>query len=185
VMGSSNACSGTPSASGPTFLRRLTNAEYRQTLRDLVPMANDPTADFPPDLVQNGFDNNAESITVSPVHVEAYRAAAEQVAARASSGTAERSAFVGCALDAASATARATCVRSFVERFGRRAWRRPLSPEEVDAFVALSATSGSSDPYSGVSLVVQAALLSPNFLFRIEVGRPDPARRDRLTIPLT
>ncbi len=171
------ACGGKPLDPGPAFLRRLTNLEYRQTARDLLGVSGDPSTGFPADVAQNGFDNNAESVTISSYHLESYRDAAEQLAGQALSSATSRASVVGCALDGGDAVARATCLRSFVTSFGRRAWRRPLAKEEGDALVALAATaSGNPGPYAGASLVIQAALLSPHFLFRVEVGQTDPAR---------
>jgi hypothetical protein len=67
-------------------------------------------------------------------------------------------------------------LNTFVTSFGLRAFRRPLTPDEVAAFTALAATTqGDPDPKAGVSVVLQAMLQSPNFLDRPEVGVVDPA----------
>src|SRR5687767_9450294 len=60
---------------GPTFLRRLTNVEYANAVRDLVQAIDGLTADFPLDNSKNGFDNNSELITMSTSQVDAYRKA--------------------------------------------------------------------------------------------------------------
>src|SRR5262245_26451347 len=44
---SSAVCAATPLDPGPVFLRRLTNGEYRQTVRDLLGAVPDPTGTFP------------------------------------------------------------------------------------------------------------------------------------------
>jgi hypothetical protein len=158
---------------GPSFLRRLTNPEYQRTVRDLLGEVADPTAEFPADAIRAGFDNNSESITISNAHVEKYRDAAEQLATEVMGDPARRGRLIGCS----PATDGPDCLQRFIETFGRRAYRRPLQPDEVKSFLALAGTAGGgSDPYGGARIVMQAMLMSPNFLFWVEVGRPDPAR---------
>ena len=55
--------------------------------------------------------------------------------------------------------------------FGRRAFRRPLTDEEVSGFVGLSAFAvEANDFYVGVDLVLRALLQDPQFLYRVEIG---------------
>jgi hypothetical protein len=60
----------------------------------------------------------------------------------------------------------------------RRAVRRPVSAEELEAFATLARQTGDTlrDPWQGVGYAVAAALQSPDVLYRVEVGEPDPAR---------
>ena len=62
------------------MIRRLNRAEYNNTVRDLLGVDFRPADDFPPDVPGHGFDNIAGSLSVSPVLVEKYLAAAEKVA---------------------------------------------------------------------------------------------------------
>src|SRR5581483_6085166 len=61
-------------------LRRLNRAEYNNTVRDLLGVDLSPADDFPQDTPGHGFDTAAGALTVSPVLVEKYLAAAERVA---------------------------------------------------------------------------------------------------------
>ncbi len=63
-------------------IRRLNRAEYRNTIRDLVGVDYD-TSSFPQDPPAGGFDNNGAALTMSPLQVEQYLAAAEQILDRA------------------------------------------------------------------------------------------------------
>ena len=75
------------------------------------------------------------------------------------------------------------CTRKIVENLARHAYRRPATTLEIDqlaGLVALSQKQGDSFQ-EGVRLAVQAVLMSPNFLFRIETdpkgiagGAPSP-----------
>ena len=61
-------------------MRRLNRAEYNNTIRDLLGVTFKPGDDFPPDVPGHGFDNSGGVLTVAPVLVEKYLAAAEKVA---------------------------------------------------------------------------------------------------------
>jgi len=61
--------------------RRLNNAEYNYTIRDLTGVDIRPTKSFPIDPAnESGFDNSAESLTISPALVSKYIDAARLVA---------------------------------------------------------------------------------------------------------
>ena len=67
------------------------------------------------------------------------------------------------------------CVEQIITDLARRAYRRPVTRAEIDSllrFVDLAKTNGQSAE-QGVQLAIQAILVSPNFLFRIERD-PDP-----------
>jgi Protein of unknown function (DUF1592)/Protein of unknown function (DUF1588)/Protein of unknown function (DUF1587)/Protein of unknown function (DUF1585)/Protein of unknown function (DUF1595)/Planctomycete cytochrome C len=60
--------------------RRLSNAEYDYTIRDLTGVDIRPTREFPVDPANEaGFDNSAESLTMSPALLKKYLQAARQV----------------------------------------------------------------------------------------------------------
>lgn len=58
---------------------RLNRAEYDATLRDLFGTAKTPSEGFPPDEVAWGFDNVAEALGTTSIHVELWEAAAQDV----------------------------------------------------------------------------------------------------------
>ena len=63
---------------GPVLARRLSNAEFDYTIRDLTGVDIRPTREFPVDPANEaGFDNSGESLTMSPALVEKYLAAAQ------------------------------------------------------------------------------------------------------------
>lgn len=66
---------------GPVSTRRLNNSEYNYTIRDLTGVDIQPTASFPIDAANRaGFDNSAESLTISPSLINKYLDAARSVA---------------------------------------------------------------------------------------------------------
>jgi len=70
---------------GRVVLRRLSNAEYRGSIRDLTGVgALDPGQEFPVDgAAGEGFTNVGQALVMSPEMVEKYLAAAKDVAAHA------------------------------------------------------------------------------------------------------
>src|SRR5581483_5522796 len=66
------------------------------------------------------------------------------------------------------------CGRQIVANLARRAWRRPVSEREVDqllSFVEMARKQGDSFE-QGIRVALQAILVSPHFLFRIERDPP-------------
>ncbi len=68
------------------------------------------------------------------------------------------------------------CAKTILSTFMRRAWRRPVAPEEVEKeykFVAM-ALADKQTFEAAMRVGVEAVLVSPNFLFRIERD-PNPS----------
>ncbi|MBI1841844.1 MAG: DUF1592 domain-containing protein [Verrucomicrobia bacterium] len=63
---------------GRVTVRRLNRNEYNRTLRDLLGIDFQPADDFPQDDVGYGFDNIGDVLSMPPVLLERYIAAAEQ-----------------------------------------------------------------------------------------------------------
>ena len=108
---------------GPSPLRRLTRGEYDRTVHDLLGETRGLAKSFPQEEIEHGFDNSAELRSVSDVLSEGYVAAAEQLATAA---VARLDALAGC--DGKSGEP--ACLDKLLDGFGKRAWRRPLTPEE-------------------------------------------------------
>lgn len=66
---------------GPVLARRLSNAEFDYTIRDLTGVDIRPTREFPIDPAnESGFDNTGESLAMSPSLLNKYLEAARKVA---------------------------------------------------------------------------------------------------------
>ena len=68
---------------GRVTVRRLNRAEYNNTVHDLLGVTFQPAADFPSDDVGYGFDNMGDVLSLSPLLMEKYLDAAEQITADA------------------------------------------------------------------------------------------------------
>lgn len=67
---------------GAVTIRRLNRLEYNNTIRDLFGIQFRPADDFPSDDVGEGFDNIGDVLTLSPLLMEKYFNAADQIAER-------------------------------------------------------------------------------------------------------
>lgn len=145
--------------------RRLTRGEYERTTRDLLGLDAALAREFPADHHALGFDTIAAVQTGSPLLVQLYQHSAEDLAAAAVADPAARAALVRCTPDPADPR---PCAREVVDSFVTRAWRRPPTPAEAARLLSLFTPSDDFD--AGVRLLVEAALLSPHFIFRWEHG---------------
>lgn len=175
------SCNG-PISPGPSPIRRLTQTEYNNTVFTLLGDETYPANSFAPDEEANGFTNQASALVVSPLLAEQYMTAAENLA----SAHAERlltQELPACAGAAGDQDACNQAAESFIRDFGKKAFRRPLTEDEVqmhhDLFVQGTALgAGSYEPRVGLELVIQAMLQSPHFLYRVEYGRPESVEGD-------
>ncbi len=158
----------------PAQLRRLTITEYTNAIHDLV----DPSIAVPTDL--EAIDSNGFGFTTIGAGQVIYsEQAAERlldVALTAARGVlgddTKRTGFVGCS----PTTTSDPCVTDFLKRFGRLAFRRALSDDELSRYQAIVTSTGDSDVWGGLSYAVAGMLSSPNFVFRAEMGEPAPGR---------
>ncbi|MCS7023565.1 MAG: DUF1592 domain-containing protein [Bryobacteraceae bacterium] len=160
-------------AVGPV-LRRLTHAQYNNTIRDLLGDNSRLADQFPPEDFVNGFRNQYQAQNTSPMLAEAYSAAAEKLAGRLFVGGDLRG-IVPCKQRSFDDAA---CRQRFVREFGRRAFRRPLQAAELERYDKLFQIEARKRKqfYDGAQVVVEVMLQSPNFLMRTENGA-DPSLR--------
>ena len=109
------------------------------------------------DTEVHGFDNNVAANTITLGRMDGFWSAAENAAKTVS---------LSRYLSGCPSTGAASC---FVEAFGRRAFRRPLSAEEKADYISLFNQGASRE--AGARYVVQTMLVSPNFLYRTELGQ--------------
>src|SRR4051812_23198971 len=172
----SGPSAGAPGAAGLAPLRRLSVREYTRTVRDLFGLGAVPPTDF-------GIDQDAGGYAVgSPVStsldVERLMDAADQVATAAA---ARLPALLPCNPAPADGAGQDSCARQFIVQFGRRAFRRPLTSDEIEDLGAVYRShrapevgGGFSDAIQGV---VAAMLVAPQFLYHLERGT-SPTIRD-------
>ncbi|HYV48979.1 MAG TPA: DUF1588 domain-containing protein, partial [Myxococcaceae bacterium] len=164
-----------PFAPPPFTLQRLQARQYRRAVEMLLGPEAAAVVTPPEDAAVNGFKaiGNAQ-LSISTAMALRYESSAFAAADAALATPAQRAWLVGC--DPSDA-----CLRSFVARFGRRAFRRSLTGDEISAWAALGADAAATlnDFSGGVGAVAAAMLQSPDFLYLVEVGAPDPEHPGR------
>ena len=183
VIGAGVGCSGPPGPLGQVGsevcsvgihpggapIRRMTRFEYNNAVRDLLGDATRPADSFVAEEEALGFNNQATALGVTQLLAEQYMEASEGIAGRAAK---DWSKLLPC--DPALAGNDA-CAAQFILAFGKKAFRRPLAAAESARLEALYAWGKQQYDFStGLQLVVQAVLQSPRFLYRVEMGMPDP-----------
>lgn len=171
-MGPGPGGSTTPPAAGTdpgsVTMHRLNKVEYNNTVADLIGTTLRPADSFQADGRGAGYDNIASALSLSPDQVALYHAAAEALSDAALG--AGRAKLVTCDLAMGDA-----CVRTILKNFAKRAWRRPVADADLDRLMAVAATAKAhmDTTEAGLKLAVQAVLVSPNFVFRVELD-PNP-----------
>ncbi len=152
---------------GRVTVRRLNRAEYNNTIRDLVGVDFRPARDFPADDVGYGFDNIGDVLSLPPLLMEKYLAAADKIIDEAWKRPELRKRLMP-------RSPRQGGMLYNLRQFATRAYRRPVGDEEVKRLLRLVrlALEQGDGPEVGAKLAFQAVLVSPHFLFRVERDPP-------------
>ena len=151
---------------------RLSRQQWSNTVRDLLKLTDisDIDGDVSGDALV-GFDNEADALFVTEQLRKQLADAAEKLADKVTADAAALARLV----PANAPTDAAGKARAFITSFGQRAFRRPLTDAEVTTHVGLFNQGPTLYPgvdafKAGASLVIQAMLQSPHFLYRTELG---------------
>jgi hypothetical protein len=155
--------------------RRLNEVQYVRSIEQIFGSGIKVPGRFAPPLREEGLmaigDNN---VTVTPSGIEQYELRAREIAAQVLDES-RRDAIMPCAPPSATDFDRDCATRFFI-RYGSLLYRRPLSAAETASVLGIaeasSAQSGSF--YKGLETGLSRLLVSPKFVFRIEVAEPDP-----------
>lgn len=155
---------------GASPIRRLTRFEFNNTVRDLLFDDSRSGDRLPPEVKGNGFSNDAASINTSRVLVDGYHEVAGALAREATGDAAALAKLTSCDV---TSQGEESCAKSFIADFGRKAFRRALTEPEsaafYDVYVIGKEGTGHAD---GLRAVIEMALQSPQFLYRVELGTP-------------
>jgi hypothetical protein len=142
--------------------RRLTQLQYRNTVKDLLGLDAD-TSQFLHDTQTGPFATNA-GLPAQEVDIDRYREQAEALATRAAADVVK---LTRCDPKVMSEDG---CAAAFIAELGARAYRHPLTAEEIGALQRVYAVGKQESHAAGIRLVVEAILQSPSFLYLVEVG---------------
>lgn len=158
---------------GELKLRVLTQSEYRHALSDLLGTISTPLV-LPADTAVAGFVSiGGSQVTVSASAVSLYETAGRVAAAEVFADAPRWQKLVGCEPKADLSD---PCVVTFIQSFGKRAYRRDLDQAEVELWAEVgrkTAQLPESSPAQGLETVTSGLLQSLNFLYRAETNRLD------------
>jgi hypothetical protein len=140
-----------------TQIPRLLNRQYENVVRDLLGVTALDAAPVSAALV-----GDFTGPMTAPAWQQ-YQRAAEKIAVEVMAGP-NRSKFISCD------PAAAGCLKTTIETFGRKAFRRALKPEEVASFETLSKTTPAGTPEQVAEATLHAFLVSPSFLLLPEIN---------------
>ena len=157
-----SACGSDQSQSIPLKrnLRLLTSIEYLNTVKDIFQLSADFNLDdlLPEDFIVNGYRTDRDG-SVSSQRLVAFANAADAVINE-----------IGPLEDLIQSCQNNT--RCLVETISLRILRRPASQQELNYFLGILNRSGEKS-------LIRVLLNSPSFLYRSEMGTPDPNDGDR------
>jgi hypothetical protein len=160
------ACVKSGPQPGFAGMRRLTRAEYDNTILELLGDNSSPAANFPRETLMLGFDNNAQAALVSGLQAEQYELSASALATKAAQNPLS---LMGCT----AGEAEDACATRFIGSFGLRALRRPLAPDEQARYATFYTTQKAKYGFAtAVRLLVQTFLQSPYFIYHVETSTP-------------
>ncbi|MCH9684243.1 MAG: DUF1588 domain-containing protein [Deltaproteobacteria bacterium] len=164
----------TEAPAGPPSMRRLLGYQYRNAIRDVLGATASDAALPPEDLPRSGQRSiGAAELVAGDDTVARYEESAIAVVNALFTDAAAVEVAVGCTPVANDDPA---CARDYIDRVGRRMFRRPLDDEQRARLLALhdDGVALYDSFYGGPLLVIAAMLQSPSFLYLVEVGEPDP-----------
>ena len=151
----------TSQSPGQRVLRRLTAPQFQSSLTDLFYGDTTlPTVTVFSDPLVLGFSADAGALLVQGLNAQQLADYSETVAHWAVMSHLPQ--LSSCT------TTDATCRQQFINAFGRRAFRAPVTATQLTAYDALFAAEASFS--DGVEAVVTAMIQSPYFLYRRELG---------------
>jgi len=161
---------------GRVTVRRLNRQEYEYTVLDLLGVNTDAARSFPVDDSGYGFDNIGDVLSTSPLLMEKYMSAAEEIAKAAiaqdltppAEGEAPAPRIFICRHPAGEHAS--GCAKTILRDLAARAYRRPVTASEVRDLTSLAGLvqqeGGSFE--EGIQIALETILISPKFLYRTE-----------------
>lgn len=155
---------GTPSTCMPgvpatSQIPRILNRQYDNAVRDLLGVTTVGAENkLPSQLLVSDSDG-----PMTPDAWRIYQDVANQIAKAVMSGP-NKSKFMSCEATASG------CLQSTIQSFGRKAFRRPLTTDEVTRFQKLEQTTPKGTPAEVAEATLASFLMSPSFLMLTELA---------------
>jgi hypothetical protein len=152
---------------------RLTARQWKNTVEQAFKLTNLDVSGFPKDEIdpRTGFSEDSTDNRVTLGLATAYYDGGDSLGAKAAPGMIAAYPCLGTAPIAVA------CGQMAVADYGRRLFRRPLTPAEQTTYATFLADQSKLDPAAtAVGSLVRVMLLSPDFLYRTELGASMPGK---------
>jgi hypothetical protein len=178
-----NGCSQEPAevdtGGSPLRVRLLTGEQYSNSIGRIfgTDISDSVLAPLPPFTRTDGLlASGAAFVGVTSDQIQQIQQAAASIAAKVVDET-HRDFLISCKPLSATESDSA-CSAQFLRESGRLLYRRPIGEEKVAELAAIadSAADKTGDFYAGLSLALEAVLVSPEVIFIVDVAEPDPDR---------
>ncbi len=151
-----------PGIPATTQLRRMLNTQYDATVRDLLGVTSVTTpegAGVPSSVLYADFDG-----PMVPDAWRIYQDVGAAIAKQVMGSSTLKSNFITCD------PAASGCLAQTIQTFGRKAFRRPLTADEVTRFQALGQGTPAGTPAEVAEATLFAFLVDPSFLYLVETN---------------
>lgn len=172
AMATGIASAQTAPSSQVVSMRRLTQAEYQNSIADVFGKDIEVRGSFEPTIRVGGLQAASTSVlSVTPVGFESFTKLADSIATQV---TAQK---YRAKLPCVPKSAREpddTCTAQVLSHYGPMLYRRPLTEDEIKSAVNLShgLAEAQSDFYAGLRYGLASLLQAPDFVFRMETAVP-------------
>jgi hypothetical protein len=153
-------CTALPAV--PRRVWRLSVGQYSNSVRDLLGLDAGPTLDSTGGTSLYAFFSDDTATVDAQLAFQVNTAVRQLMTDQAARIPALAGCMTGETEDA--------CATRFAQQFGLRAFRRPMVDAEVTALKTVYTEGRKQDFNTGISLMIQALLQSPSFMFRSELG---------------
>ncbi len=163
------------SQGGPATVRRLTESQYRNIIRDVFGSSISISGRFDtPERDHGLIAVGATKADIAPSALERYDNLARSIAAQVMDEK-KRHDFVSCRPQSASKPDEG-CAKQFLGSVGRLLYRHPLQASELQTEVDVADTVAAArgDFYAGLEFALSGMLVTPTFLFIADSVEPDP-----------
>jgi hypothetical protein len=151
-----------PNSVGPTPLRRVSQLEYSNAVRDLFGATIAPSS-LPSDEILGGVFTANTLTQMSADQFTSYDLAAQTIADAAAQNIAQTSSC---------AATDATCIKAYLAGKARQAFHGVLEADDQKALETLYDSVATTDATLAASTAIHFMLDSPRFLYVVEFGTP-------------
>jgi hypothetical protein len=167
-------CSAPPTALPSSRIWRLSATQWKNTITAALGVTADVSA-FPPDQLdpRTGYDDDSTGDKITLGLAQSYFDKSDSTATQAAAAAITALPCLGTAPIAT------TCGQMFASQFGQKLFRRALTPAEAMNYATYLNSESKLDPAAtAVASTLKAMMLSPNFLYRTELGSSQPGPVD-------